>query len=239
MTGPNRPMWTCARCGRSFANANQSHSCLGLSAAEHLAGRSDLGISIYEAIVEALERCGEFRIHAQKTRIAFISRMSFAAVSVAKRWVDLSLITPTVIDDPRIRKLFLYGPTSWGQTMRVSHPGEIDDQVKVWLCEALRRGDQETLEPTVEMTPVTGRSLELFRTGFRARVDSSGEELVVKLPDHVAAALALVDQVVARTNGIEYSASLRREQATTWIRIDYGSGLGAGDETDLFLRVDL
>ena len=98
MSGPDRPMWTCSRCGRSFANLNQSHSCLELSTAEHLAGKSNRALSIYQAVVETLERCGEFRIHAQKTRIAFISRMTFAGVSLAERWVDLSLITPTVID---------------------------------------------------------------------------------------------------------------------------------------------
>ena len=232
-------MWTCARCGRSFANANQSHSCLDLSAAEHLAGRSDLGVSIYEAIVEALERCGEFRIHAQKTRIAFISRMSFAAVSVAERWVDLSLITPTVVEDPRIRKLFLYGPTSWGQTMRVSDPGEIDDQVKVWLCEALRRGDQETLDPSAEMAPVTGRTLELFRTGFRARVEIHGEHLAIKVPDYVAEALSLVDGVLMRVRGIEHPTSLQRGENGTWLNIDPAMGLERGEGVDLYLRVDL
>jgi hypothetical protein len=82
-------------------------------------------MSIYEAVVEALERCGEFRIHAQKTRIAFISRMSFAGVSVA------------------------------------------------------------------------------------------------------------------RARGVEYSASLQRVGDATWVTIDPGVGLGAGDNTDLYLRVDL
>jgi len=239
MAGPNRPMWTCPRCGRSFANLNQSHSCLDLSAAEHLSGKSDLAMSIYEAVVEALERCGEFRIHAQKTRIAFITRMTFAGVSVAERWVDLSLISSTVIDDPRIRKLFLFGPTSWGHLVRLTKPDDIDQQVEGWLCEALRRGDQETLDPDAEVAPLTGRSLELFRTAFQARVEELAGELRVKLPGHVAEALALVDLVVARAQGVEYSASLQRVGDATWVTIDPGVGLGAGDNTDHYLRVDL
>jgi hypothetical protein len=232
-------MWTCSRCGRSFANLNQSHSCLDLSAAEHLAGRSNLALSIYRVVVEALERCGEFRIHAQKTRIGFISRMTFAGVSLAERWVDLSLISPTVIADPRIRKLFLYGPTSWGHSVRLSNPEDVDGQVETWLCEALRRGDQETLDPEAEVEPLTGRSLELFRTAFRVRFDSSGEELVAKLPGHVAEALALVDQVVARVNGVEYPAPLQRDAGQTWVSIDPGTGLGMGEQVDLYLRVDV
>lgn len=231
-------MWTCPRCGRSFANLNQTHACLDLSAAEHLAARS-VAISIYEAVVQSLEKCGRFRIHAQKTRIAFISRMTFAGVSVAKRWVDLSLIYPTVIDDPRIRKLFLYGPTSWGLSIRLSHPDDLDDQLEGWLCEALRRGDQETFDSNAAVAPVTGRSLELFRTAFRSRVESREAELVVKLPGHVAEALAMVDQVVARTGGVEYSTPLQWVGRAAWVTIPPGTGLGVGDDTDLYLRVDL
>jgi hypothetical protein len=165
--------------------------------------------------------------------------MTFAGVSVAERWVDLSLISPTVIDDPRIRKLFLFGPTSWGHLVRLTKPDEIDQQVEGWLCEALRRGDQETLDPDAEVAPLTGRPLELFRTAFQARVEELAGELRVKLPGHVAEALALVDLVVARAQGVEYSASLQRVGDATWVTIDPGVGLGAGDNTDHYLRVDL
>jgi len=232
-------MWTCSRCGRSFANRNQSHSCLELSTAQHLAGRNDLAISIYEAVVEALESCGEFRIHAQKTRIAFITRMTFAGVSLAERWVDLSLISPTVIDDPRIRKLFLYGPTSWGHSVRLNRPDDVDEQVKVWLCLALKRGDQETLDPNAEVPPVTGRSLELFRTAFRATVEEGDGGLMVRAPDHVGEALGLVDHVLARVRGVEYPTVLVRDAGATWVPVDPGLGLGAGDVIDLYLRVAL
>ena len=239
MPGPNRPMWTCVACGRSFANLNQTHSCIDLSAAEHLAGSSDLAISIYQAVLQALEKCGEFRIHAQKTRIAFITRMTFAGVSVAERWVDLSWISPAVIDDPRIRRLFLYGPTSWGHSVRLRHADEVDHQVAAWLCQALRRGDQETLDPDAEVAPVMGRSLDLFRTAVRVRVEADGERRVAKLPDHVAQALALVDHVVARAHGVEFRTSLHRKGGTTWLRIDPSAELGDREDTDLYLRVDL
>jgi hypothetical protein len=99
--------------------------------------------------------------------------------------------------------LFLHGPTSWGHFVRLSHPSDVDDQIRASLCEALRRGDQETLDPDAGVVPITGRSLELFRTAFRARVEVEGEELMAKVPGHVAEALGLVDQVVARANGVE------------------------------------
>ena len=66
--------------GRSFANRNQWHSGVDISVGEHLAGKTELAISLYETVVTAQEQCGRFRLHPQKTRIAFISRMTFGRV---------------------------------------------------------------------------------------------------------------------------------------------------------------
>jgi hypothetical protein len=94
-----------------------------------------------------LAEAGDFRIHSQKTRIAFISRMSFASVKLARRWVDLAFIMPNPIDDPRIRRIELYGPTSFSHHVRLGEVEQVDRAVRGWLAEALRRGDQETLNP--------------------------------------------------------------------------------------------
>lgn len=62
---------------------------------------------------------------------------------------------------------------------------------------------------------------------------------MVRAPDHVGDALALVDQVLARARGVECPTLLERRSGATWVPIDSGTGLGAGDITDLYLRVDL
>lgn len=228
-------MWTCPECGRSFANDNQAHACQTTTVGEYLVGKSDLAISIYEAVVTALEKAGEFRIHPQKTRIAFISRMTFAWVSLARKWADVGFILPDPLDDKRIRRLELYGPTSWGHSIRLGSPGEIDDDVIDWLGEALRRGNQETLDPSHRVEPLNGRQLEIFWTGFRARV----EEGRVALPVFVADALALTDQVSAQIGGQKGEAVLHRSDGVTRIDVAPTSGLGEGDQTDVFLKVDI
>jgi hypothetical protein len=233
--GGEHPMWTCPECGRSFANRNQAHACQTTTADEYLAGRSDLAISIYEAVVGALEKAGGFRVHAQKTRIAFISRMTFAWVSLARRWADVGFVLPDPLDDERIRRLELYGPTSWGHSIRLGSPGEVDDDVVGWLGEALRRGNQETLDPSHEVEPLNGRQLEVFWTGFRVKVDEGR----VALPRHVADALALTDQVFTQIGGHWDEALLHRSDGVTRIDVDPTIGLGEGDQTDVFLKVSV
>lgn len=231
-------MWTCLDCGRSFANTDQWHACQQTTLDEALADQSELAVSIYERVVDELQRMGEFRVHPQQTRIAFISRMTFGGVSLARKWVDLSLVLSQPIDDARVRRLELYAPTSWNHIIRLYRPGDVDTDVKAWLADALRRGDQETLDPDAEVRPLTGRQLDVFWTGFRARVETRDDEQIVRLPGHVTEALALVDGVSLRIGGHRYSEEIRRGNGAAWIAVDPSTGLGEGDETDIFMEVD-
>jgi hypothetical protein len=72
-------MWTCPRCGRSFANRNQSHACGPLGLDRHLAGQDPEVVAIFRRLVELAERNGPVTVLAERTRIAFQVRMSFAA----------------------------------------------------------------------------------------------------------------------------------------------------------------
>lgn len=231
-------MWTCPECGRSFANRNQWHACQNTTVHEALFGETELAVSIYEAVESALRQVGEFRVHPQKTRIAFISRMTFAGVALARNWGDLTFILPEPLDDLRIEKLELFGPTSWGHTIRLYRPEDVDESVKTWLSMALRRGNQETLDPAGEVLPLTEQQLSVFWTGFRGRVDRVDGNLIVRLPGYVSDALALVGEVVVRVHGNRFQGSLVREEGDSWLSFDPELGFGDGDQTDVFLEVD-
>jgi Domain of unknown function (DUF5655) len=236
MPGPDRPLWTCPKCGRSFAIRNQSHACLSLSADEHLADKTPLARAIYGSVVTALQGCGEFRVHAQKTRIAFISRMSFAGIRATKNWVDLSFIMPVPIDDERIRKLVLYGPTSWGHTVRITDPALVDAGIGAWLCEAWRRGNQETLDPTARVQPLSPSLLRVFETAFNARIDGESGQVVARLPGHIGQALAEVNMVQVRVRGASHRVPLHHGRGGSWVGLS-AAGLVEGDRLDVYLRV--
>lgn len=63
-----KPMWTCPKCGRSFANLNQSHTCGTLrSIDDHLAGKPGQVVDIFRTFAAAVEACGPAQILAEKT----------------------------------------------------------------------------------------------------------------------------------------------------------------------------
>jgi hypothetical protein len=70
---PPAPMWTCPRCGRSFANRNQAHACGPLDLDRHLTGKDPEVVAIFRRLVELAERNGPVTVLPQKTRIAFRS----------------------------------------------------------------------------------------------------------------------------------------------------------------------
>jgi hypothetical protein len=77
-------MWKCRKCGRLFANRNQSHFCSRYTLREHLAGKSPSAVALFRQFAKLVKRCGPVRVVAEKTRIAFQVRMSFAAVSLRR-----------------------------------------------------------------------------------------------------------------------------------------------------------
>ncbi len=209
---------------------------------EHLASKSERAIAIYRAVEAAIAACGEFRIHPQKTRISFIARMTFAGIRLARRWADLSFILPTPLDDAGVRKIDLYGPTSFGHEVRLTGPDDVDDAVGSWLCQAHTRGEQKTLDPRAEVNPVVGRALEHLMAPLRTRVVGTGEGLAVTVPTYVAQAFGAHPQVVARIQGDQYPGEIRLVDGEA--RLFLGDalqviGLGVGEAVDAFLAADL
>ena len=71
------PLWKCSKCGRLFANRNQSHSCSRYTLREHLAGKSPCAIALFREFAKLVKRCGPVRVVPEKTRIAFSSANEF------------------------------------------------------------------------------------------------------------------------------------------------------------------
>lgn len=180
-------LWTCPSCGRQFANTNQTHSCGDPGLDAILAGHDEKIAAIYETVTAALAEAGEFRTHPQKTRIAFITRMTFASVRLARSWVDLSLILPSAISDHRIRRIDMYGPTSLAHEVRLHRPEDVDDDVTSWLSRARRRGDQEEMDR--QPGQVGGLGREVLRIPLRGEVVDAGDRLGLRIPRYAANAL--------------------------------------------------
>ena len=138
-------MWTCPRCGRAFANPNQSHACGPLDLAPHLAGKDPEVVAIYRRLLELAERSGPVTVLAEKTRIAFQVRMSFAAFSLRRHWVDGHVVLARRLEHPRFRRVESFSPRNHLHQFRLAHLEEADEEVAAWLAEAYRVGEQRHL----------------------------------------------------------------------------------------------
>jgi Domain of unknown function (DUF5655) len=140
-----RPLWTCPRCGRSFANRNQPHACGPLDLARHLDGKDPQVVATFRRLVELAERNGPVTVLAEKTRIAFQVRMSFAAFTLRRRWVDGHVVLARRLEHPRFRRVESFSPRNHVHHFRLAAPEEADQEVAAWLAEAYRVGEQRHL----------------------------------------------------------------------------------------------
>lgn len=146
--GP-RPLWRCSECGRRFANRNQWHSCGRYSVRRHLRQSEPTIAAIYRRFERAVRACGPVIVSPTKTRIGFKVRMTFAAVSLRRRWMDAHVILARRLEHPRFRRVTSYSPRCHEHAFRIQSAAEIDADVRAWLAEAYRVGRQEHLESGV------------------------------------------------------------------------------------------
>src|SRR4029450_4854289 len=128
------PMWTCPRCGRSFANRNQSHACGPLDLERHLAGKDPEVVAIFRRLLALAEGNGPVTVLAEKTRIAFQVRMSFAAFTLRRRWVDGHVVLARRLEHPRFRQVETFSPRNHLHQFRLQRLGEGDEGVASLLA---------------------------------------------------------------------------------------------------------
>jgi endogenous inhibitor of DNA gyrase (YacG/DUF329 family) len=138
-------LWKCPNCGREFANRNQFHFCSSIQLEDHLAGREPQVVSTFKRLVAAAEKSGPLRVLPEKTRIAFQVRMSFAAFSLRRRWVDGHVVLARRLESPRFRRIDFISPLNQVHVFRLHQPAEVDAEVERWLAEAYLVGEQRHL----------------------------------------------------------------------------------------------
>jgi Domain of unknown function (DUF5655) len=136
------PMWQCRKCERLFANRNQSHFCSRYTLREHLAGKSPSAVALFRQFAKSVKRCGPVRVVAEKTRIAFQVRMSFAAVSLRRDRIVGHVVLARRLENPRFTKIETISPRNHVHCFCFRSREEMDREVLGWLREAYRVGQQ-------------------------------------------------------------------------------------------------
>ena len=144
MNRKDRPLWRCGACGRSFANANQSHACGRHDLDSHFGGRSPKVRAIYEAFRAMLEGLGPVAVLPEKTRIAFQVRMSFAQLTVRRDWVLGHLVLARRAKEPLFTRVETISPRNHVHHFRLDDPGQVA-ALRAWAREAYAVGRQDHL----------------------------------------------------------------------------------------------
>lgn len=102
------PPWKCSKCGRLFANRNQSHSCSRYTLREHLAGKSPCAIVLFRAFAPEVAIVSELlarRVFGDEEPVGktfrFNNRTDAPVVTVVGvvhdlKWEDLKQTHPVV-----------------------------------------------------------------------------------------------------------------------------------------------
>jgi hypothetical protein len=138
-----RALWACPRCGRTFANVNQTHTCAALgSIDEHFVRSNDEVRAIFDELRRHVEPVD---VLAEKTRIAFHLRMSFAAFQPRSTWLAGHLVLARTATHAAVTHSEVYSPLNVLHAFRLfAMP---DDDFLALLSEAREVGEQRHLRP--------------------------------------------------------------------------------------------
>jgi hypothetical protein len=141
-----KSLWKCPRCGREFANTNQTHSCGKYTVDDFLSGKDAASIALYRRFEALVRECGPVLLAPAKTRVGFQVRMIFAAVNkLSNGTLDAHVILMRRLENPRFRRIESLYERSHVHHFRVESVDELDDEVLDWLREAYKVGTQEHL----------------------------------------------------------------------------------------------
>lgn len=140
----DRPLWICPNCGRSFANRNQSHACGRHGLDAHFAGPEPEMRRIYEAFLAMLESFGPVIVLPEKTRIAFHIRMSFAQLTMRRRWVLGHFVLARRVEDSLFTKVETISPRNHVHHFRLDRVEDVE-RLRDYAREAVAVGRQEHL----------------------------------------------------------------------------------------------
>ena len=138
------PLWSCERCGRAFANRNQSHACGRWTLDHHFASKPPRVREIYERFLAMLERFGPVIVLPEKTRIAFQVRMSFAQLTPRRHWVLGHLVLARRAEDKLFTKVESFSPRNHAHHFRLDTAEEVE-ALEAFAREAYAVGRQEHL----------------------------------------------------------------------------------------------
>jgi hypothetical protein len=138
-------MWRCTKCGRRFANKNQTHFCSRVSLESHFEGKPQKTRRLYKAFLAAVRAHGPVLVLPEKTRIAFQVRMSFAALMTRRGYLRGHLVLAQRRDKPCFYKIETISPRNHVHAFELRETRQLQGELLNCIAEAYRVGCQQHL----------------------------------------------------------------------------------------------
>jgi hypothetical protein len=111
----------------------------------HFARSAPVVREAYEAALAVVRGFGPVEVLAEKTRIAWHVRMSFAAFQTRVAWLDGHLVLAREVASPRWRRVEVFSARNVLHAFRLLGPDDVDREFAGWLEEAYDVGCQRHL----------------------------------------------------------------------------------------------
>jgi len=147
VTLPRPPLWTCPRCGHQFVTQNLWHSCSTYTLDHHFGNKDPRIRRLYDRLLRLIRANGPVTVIPQKTRIALMTRVRFAAVMPRQQWLDAHLWLTRRAAHPCLRRIDAYGPRALIHNFRFTALDDFDPPFSALVREAYAVGQQQHLPP--------------------------------------------------------------------------------------------
>jgi hypothetical protein len=146
---PERPLWSCPKCGAKLLTRNLWHSCGAATVADWRRKMGPRARALYMRFEQMVAGCGRYHVAPAKSRIAFLARVRFAGITaLSESGMTCAFALPTPLRSARFVKVEEVVPCWWVHRLRVQEPSELDAQVQRWLRKSYRlMGMRERLPP--------------------------------------------------------------------------------------------
>jgi hypothetical protein len=132
--------WTCPSCSRTFAREDQFHSHDTVDVDAHFAGRPERLRVSFDKLIGSLP--SDVQVEALRTVIVLSARRTFSFITVQAKRLLVGVFLEQRLDSSRVVKVDQVSAHKFGSVVDVRGPGDVDDELQLWLREAYELGAQ-------------------------------------------------------------------------------------------------
>ncbi len=144
-------MWTCPKCNAQFVQKNLWHSCGDYSVESFLKGKSDRGKELFWWFVSEYQKIGPIKLHAVKTRVAFMVEVRFSGVGkIGSDFIEGTFWLKEKIDSDKFFKIEHLSGNDYIHRFRIYDESFIDDEFLKYMKMAYAIGERKHIKKKLD-----------------------------------------------------------------------------------------